>query len=102
MSITRNNITLGEKIRLVNYLVENKEKLKNAGLRKLVQHVKVALNIDVTAIQLSKTYRPEAGYPPLRADTRPAQQEKQDRIEALEKRVIALELQMSKIEDLWK
>jgi hypothetical protein len=98
---TRNCISLGDKVRLVNYLVENRNSLQAVGLSKLADHVKVVLNINVSGMQLSKTYRPEAGYPPLRADTRPAQKQEQDRIEALEARIEELERRIANVEVLW-
>lgn len=68
--MARQNITLGEKVRLINYLVENKNRLQDLGLPQLSEHVKSHLGIMISPAALGCTYRIEAGYSALRGEVK--------------------------------
>jgi len=94
MSKAKITLSLGEKVRLVNFLVDNKDRLQYTGIPDLLEIVKDEIGVVVGNKNLGLVYRTEAGYPKLRST--PSTQC------ALEARVAKLEGQIAKMETLWK
>ena len=87
-------LKLGDKVRLVNFLVENRERLQDLGISDLNKIVKREIDVTVGNQNLGGVYRVEAGYPKLRV--------RSFAHENLEARVAKLEARISKMETLWK
>lgn len=91
----RNTLSVAEKVKVVNFLVQNKEACEELDSTKLSNIIKVNTGIRVEPTCVTCTYRPAAEYRPLnaiRAAKRPV------KAPSLEAKVAELEARLGKLE----
>lgn len=91
----RNTLSVAEKVKVVNFLVQNKEACEELDSVKLSNVIKMNTGIRVEPTSVTSTYRPAAEYRPLnvvRAANRPA------KAPSLEAKVAELEARLGRLE----